>query len=48
MPAGFDKCVNEGGYIKTVQKGGGKYQRVCSRNGKTYKGEIKKKKKHAK
>lgn len=46
MSTSFDKCVEEGGYIKTVQKGAGKYQRICYRKGKTYKGEIKKKKKH--
>lgn len=45
MPAGFLKCVADGGYIKTIQKGKGKYQRICSFKGKTYKSEIKKKKK---
>lgn len=46
MPLAFMKCVRAGGYIKTVQKGKGKYQRICYRLGKVYKGEIKKKKKH--
>lgn len=41
---GFDKCVEEGGYIKTVQKGKDKYQRTCSIRGKVYKSKIKKKK----
>lgn len=45
MPKPFLKCVAAGGYIKTIQKGKGKYQRICSIKGKTYKGEIKKKKK---
>lgn len=45
MPKGFDKCVAQGGYIKTIQKGKGKYQRICSFKGKVFKGEIKKKKK---
>lgn len=45
MPAAFDSCVKLGGYIKTIQKGSGKYQRTCSRLGKVHKGEIKKKKK---
>lgn len=40
----FDDCVDKGGYIKTVQKGKGKYQRICIIKGKTYKGHIKKKK----
>lgn len=44
MPAGFDNCVKKGGYIKTIQKGKGKYQRICIIKGKTYKGHIKKKK----
>lgn len=44
MPAGFDKCVELGGYIKTIQKGKGKYQRICSIKNKTYRGHIKKKK----
>lgn len=41
---GFDKCVEEGGYISTVQKTGGKYQRICKRLKKIYKSPIKKKK----
>ena len=45
MPANFDKCVADGGYIKTIQKGKGKYQRTCAIKGKVYKGEIKTKKK---
>ena len=45
MSVGFLKCVEQGGFIRTIQKKGGKYQRTCSIKGKTYKGEIKKKKK---
>ena len=45
MPKTFDNCVVKGGYIKTIQKGKGKYQRICIIGGKTFKGEIKKKKK---
>lgn len=41
MGKAFDDCVNNGGYIKTVQKGKGKYQRVCIIKGKTYKGLVK-------
>lgn len=43
---GFDKCVKEGGFIRTIQKKGGKYQRTCEIKGKLYKSLIKKKKKH--
>lgn len=46
MPAAFDACVKAGGFIKTVQKGKGKYQRICIIKGVTHEGEIKKKKKH--
>jgi len=45
MPKKFDDCVKDGGYIKTIQKKGGKYQRTCAIKGKLYKGEIKTKKK---
>lgn len=44
MSKDFDKCVKNGGDVKTVQKGKGKYQRTCSFNGKIYKSPIKKKK----
>lgn len=45
MPAEFDKCIESGGEVKTIQKGKGKYQRTCFLNGKIYKSEVKKKKK---
>ncbi len=45
MSKAFLACVTAGGYIKTVQKKGGKYQRICYYKGKTFKGEVKKKKK---
>ena len=46
MSKAFLNCVAKGGYIKTIQKGKGKYQRICSIGGKIFKGEIKTKKKH--
>lgn len=45
MSKAFLDCVAKGGYIKTLQKKGGRYQRTCSIGGKVFKGEIKKKKK---
>ena len=48
MPVGFDKCLKGGGDIKTVQKKGGRYQRICIIKGKTYLGQIKKKKQRGK
>ena len=41
-------CVAKGGYIKTINKGKGKYQRVCYIGGKEYKGEIKTRKNYKK
>lgn len=41
----FDKCVEQGGYVSTIQKGKDKYQRICKFKNKTYKSPIKKKKK---
>lgn len=43
MPKGFDACRKGGGKIRTVKMKGGKYMHVCILNGKTYKGEVKKK-----
>lgn len=40
----FKKCVEDGGYISTVQKKGDKYQRTCLFKGKLYKDKIKSKK----
>lgn len=44
MPAGFDSCRAKGGKIRTKQLGKGKYMHICILNGKTFGGEIKKKK----
>lgn len=45
MPAAFDLCYKNKGFIKTLKKGKNKYQHVCYFKGKSYKGEIKTKKK---
>jgi len=45
MPAKFLKCVADGGKVRTIKLGGNKYRHKCTLNGKTYLGEIKKKKK---
>ncbi len=45
MPRGFMKCVREGGRVRTKKLKGGRYQRFCYKNGKSYAGEVKKKKK---
>ena len=40
----FLQCVKIGGYIRTLQKKGNKYQHTCSIKGKIYKDKIKNKK----
>lgn len=44
VPEAFDKCVREGGRIRTKQLKDGKYIRICYLNGKSYPGEVKEKK----
>ncbi len=45
MPAGFTKCVDEGGRVRTIKLKGGKYLHVCyDKKGKGHSGEVKKKK----
>jgi putative hemolysin len=45
MPQAFDNCRAKGGKIRTLKLSGQKYVHVCILNGKTYRGEVKKKKK---
>jgi hypothetical protein len=49
MPAGFDKCVKNGGKVRTVtvNEKKGTYMRVCYLNDKSYPGEVKTKKSKA-
>lgn len=44
MPAPFNKCRSSGGKIRTKKLGGKKYMHVCIRGGKSYGGEVKRKK----
>jgi len=45
MPADFDRCVKEGGKVRTKQLDGGKYLHICiDKNGKTHAGYVKEKK----
>lgn len=44
MPAGFDKCVKDGGRVRTKTLSKGRYMRICWLNGKSYAGHVKKKK----
>ena len=45
MPADFDKCVKEGGRVRTMQLKKGRYMHVCyDKNNKSHAGEVKTKK----
>jgi len=46
MPAAFEKCVREGGRVRTKKLKGGKYIHICFKDGKSYAGEVKKVKTH--
>jgi hypothetical protein len=41
MPAGFLKCVKNGGRVRTKNLGNGKYIHICFIGGKSYAGEPK-------
>ena len=45
MPADFDKCVREGGRVRTLKVGKDKYMHICyDKAGKSHAGEVKVKK----
>ena len=45
MPADFEKCVAEGGRVRTIKVGKGKYMRICyDKVGKSHSGEVHQKK----
>jgi len=46
MPAGFTKCVADGGRVRTINPKPGKYLRICYKDGKSYSGEVKTIKEH--
>jgi len=41
MPADFEKCVREGGRVRTKKLSGGRYMHICFKDGKSYAGEVK-------
>lgn len=47
-PQAFENCVKNGGRVRTKTLSGGRYQRICFKDGKSYAGEIKTKKSHQK
>lgn len=44
MPEAFDKCIKKGGKVRTKKLSGGRYMYICYLNGKSYTGEVHKKK----
>ena len=47
MPKDFDKCVKDGGKVRTKKLKGGKYIHICyDKNGKSHAGEVKENLKH--
>jgi len=48
MPAGFEKCKEDGGRVRIIKHGKDKYQHICYIGSKYYEGEVKTKKKKEK
>jgi len=48
MPKAFERCVKNGGRVRTIKHGKNKYQHICYINGESYEGEVKTKKKKEK
>jgi hypothetical protein len=44
-PQAFEKCVADGGRVRTKDLGKGKYMHICFKDGKSYAGEVRTKKK---
>lgn len=44
MPEAFERCVRQGGKVRTRSLSGGRYQKICILNGKVYPGEVHRKK----
>lgn len=47
MPADFERCVREGGRVRTKDIGKNQYMHICFKGGKSYAGEVKTKKRGA-
>jgi hypothetical protein len=44
MPADFDRCVKAGGRVRTKKLKNGKFIRICFKDGKSFAGEVQKRK----
>ncbi|MHC1625557.1 MAG: hypothetical protein ACXQS2_06110 [Methermicoccaceae archaeon] len=40
MPKDFERCVRTGGRVRTKKLSGGKYIKICYKDGKSYAGEV--------
>lgn len=40
MPADFERCIAQGGKVRTKKLPGGKYMAICFIGGKSYAGEV--------
>lgn len=45
MPADFERCVKNGGRVRTIKRGKDKYQHICYDSKGSHAGEIKTRKK---
>lgn len=41
MPEAFERCVKNGGRVRTKTLSGGRYMHICFLNGKSVAGEVK-------
>lgn len=48
MPKAFEQCVENGGRVRTKKLSGDRYMYICYLKGKSYAGEVHKKKKKGK
>lgn len=44
MPADYERCIREGGRVRTKSLSDNRYMRICFLNGKSYSGEVKERK----
>lgn len=44
MPKAFEKCIKDGGRVRTLSLSKRRYMRICYIDGKSFKGEVKTKK----
>ena len=40
MPEAFDKCVREKGRVRTITLKGGRFMRICFKDGKSHPSEV--------